>query len=287
MSQFDDSRLDEVRRVLRRVQDIGVGPPGTRPPAKEQQRPTSLTAALSFVRPERDDPAVSPQLPSVVEPSMQTAIAERRGSPWYTLGIVAAVAVVCVTAGVVTAYLTVASVNRQVASSAPIASPSPQPEAAPKVTAANPVVPPQVVIAVSAGPPVPSAAELAQQDRKEAAYTSVASAPRLVAPTEWLAPAGVATSLPLSVEPPEEAANHHVLVSGLEASAFVIRGTELIEGTWIVPASDLVDAKIVRKANVPGRATLTLELRTDTGAVVSRAQSYLLAPSRATGVAVK
>lgn len=214
-------------------------------------------------------------------------MAERRGSLWYTLGSVAAVAVVCVSAGVVTAYLTVAGVNRQVASSSPSAGPRPQPEAASNAAAANPVAPPQVVIAVSAGPPVPSAAELAQQDRKEAAYTAVVRAPRLVTPAEWLAPAGVATSLPLSVEPLDEAANHHVLISGLEASAFVIRGTELIEGTWIVPASELGDAKIVRKANVPGRATVTLELRTETGAVVSRAQTYLLAPSRATGVAVK
>lgn len=286
MSQFDDPRLDEVRRVLRRVQDIGVGPPGTRPPAKEPQRPASLTAALAFVRPEPEVPAMAPQLPRVVEPSIQTA--ERRGLPWRAFGIVAAIALVCVSAGVVTAFLTVASVNRQAASSGPSPNPSPQPEAAPKVVAApNIVAAPQVVIAVSAGPPGLSAADLAQQDRKEAAYTSVTSAPRLVAPAEWLAPAGAATNLPLNVEPPDEVANHHVLISGLEASAFVIRGTELIEGTWIVPASELIDAKVVRKANVPGRVTVTLELRTDAGAVVSRAQMSLLTPSRSTGVAVK
>ena len=76
-----------------------------------------------------------------------------------------------------------------------------------------------------------------------------------------------------------------MLVSGLEASAFVIKGTELIEGTWIVPASELANARVVRNANVPGRTSVTLELRTDAGAVVDRALVILLAPSLATGVA--
>ena len=196
---------------------------------------------------------------------MPNAVGEQRVRPWHNFGIMLAVA--CVSAGVLTVFLTFGSISRQAAN------PS-RPERTPNVTAA--------LRPDSFGP---SQAASAQEDRKEAQYAALASTPHLVAPAEWPAAPGVATNLPLAVEPSEEAATHHVLVSGLEASAFVIKGTELIEGTWIVPASELANARVVRNANVPGRTSVTLELRTDAGAVVDRALVVLLAPSLATGVA--
>jgi hypothetical protein len=81
----------------------------------------------------------------------------------------------------------------------------------------------------------------------------------------------------LSFEPQEEGRNYQVLVSGLEASAFVVKGTEIIAGTWIVPASELANAMVVRNANAPRRAIVTVELRADSGEVVSQARAVLFA----------
>jgi hypothetical protein len=81
----------------------------------------------------------------------------------------------------------------------------------------------------------------------------------------------------LSVEPQEEALNYQVLVSGLEASAFVVKGTEIIAGTWIVPVNELPNVMVVRNANAPGRTIVTVELRAESGETVSQAKAILFA----------
>jgi hypothetical protein len=269
MSQFDDPRLDEVKRTLHRIQGIGADPPSkTGALPRSPQRPGSLSAALSTARAEYEDPMPRSSQPQFAVDRAVQAVAGQSIRVWHKLGVVLAVSAVGALAGVLTVFLALPNFSRPVANQGPSERP------------------PGVVMALRPEFPGPALAALAHEDRNEATYTSLASAPRLVAPAEWTAPASVATNLPLSVEPPEEAARHHVLVSGLEASAFVVKGTEIIAGTWIVPANELANAKVVRSASAPARASVILELRTDAGAVVSRVQIILWAPSRATGLAV-
>ena len=68
-------------------------------------------------------------------------------------------------------------------------------------------------------------------------------------------------------------------MSGIEASAFITKGIEIIAGTWMLHAADLAEAMIVRQANAAEKTSVTIELRTDSGTVVSRHELILLGPS--------
>ena len=117
MSQFDNPRLDEVKRVLRRLQDLGAQhadpPPGAGSLPKSHQRPGTLSAALSAARHQPEDPMPPPRPPFAIERAMPNAVGEQRVRPWHNFGIMLAVA--CVSAGVLTVFLTFASISRQAA----------------------------------------------------------------------------------------------------------------------------------------------------------------------------
>jgi hypothetical protein len=260
MSQSHDPKLDEVKRVLRRIQDLGQHSELAEPDARRERSP-SLHQRLAALSPAPNplgghNPTLDPLADGM---DLQDAKREKPfgGGPRLTNIFLATLA--GVSAIGLALFLSAAGIKREVASSR-----LPEPPAS-------------VAMAISTAPQSPPASGLSGKTRREAASDKLAIAHRLVAPPEWSAPAGAATKLPLSVEPQEEARNYQVLVSGLEASAFVVKGTEIISGTWIVPANELAHAMVVRNANAPGRTIVTVELRAESGEIVSQAKSILFA----------
>jgi hypothetical protein len=298
MSQSNERGLDEVKRVLRRIQRFaseeqiepvadsdpkaGLSPTGhgraTPLGPNRQEVGSSITSKMNH-----------PMYASL--PIEQSAAGGQRDHLQPNLKTIA-VAAVSALAGVLMVFAGVALVrvlDQQMASPHP-----PTPEAAPKLAVAvadadvQPIGSPRAENApeaITAGQLVDTAnrsvprAPIGTDVASRLEVGPVAAAPRVVAPAEWSASAGHGTILPLAFAPPAEAHNHHVLVSGLEASAFVIKGVEIIEGTWMLRATDLAEAMIVRDASAPGKTRLTIELRTDPGRVVSRTELVLLGPS--------
>ena len=260
MSQFHDPKLDEVKRVLRRIQDLGQHSDLGEPDAGRDRSPRLHQRLAALSLPPNPPGAHNPTLGQFgggMDPQDADRDKPVGGGPGPTKIFLATLAGVSA-AGLVL-FLTVASLKREVAS--------------PRL----PEPPATVAMAISTASQSPSGSGLSGESRRDAASDKLAGARRLIAPAEWSAPAGVATKLPLSVEPQEEARNHQVLISGLEASAFVVKGTEIISGTWIVPANELASAMVVRNANAPGRTIVTVELRAESGEIVSQARSVLFA----------
>ena len=81
-------------------------------------------------------------------------------------------------------------------------------------------------------------------------------------------------------EPAADAHRYHVLLIGLEATASVAKGVEIVEGTWMLRAADFAGVVIERRANLPARKTVVIEVRTDTGSVVSRTEFVLLGAAK-------
>jgi hypothetical protein len=258
MSQSHDPKLDEVRRVLRRIQDLGVQSELAAPRARRQPPPglNQRLAALSADPRAGNRPTPRPVFSGEdLEDAAHDRPASRGARPKiiFTAGLVgASVAVLALFAGV-------ASIKREIRSS----------QLAESL--------PSVAMALRPASQGPQASGPSDESLGEPPSDNLAGAARLVAPAEWTAPAGVATKLPLSVEPQEARRNYQVLISGLEASAFVVKGTEIIAGTWIVPASELANAMVVRNANAPGRTIVTVELRAESGEVASQAKTVLFA----------
>jgi hypothetical protein len=256
MSESPDPNLDEVKRVLRRLQEGGqldlADTLGKEPQPRRLQRsaphshaPNLLGGRTPMLTPWADGPDLldaADDQPVGRDPRLRNVI-------WATL--------VGASAAGLALFLSVASIKREFAVSR-------LPE------------PPASVAKALAHVPQ-SRPGLSDENRSNTASDKLTSAPRVVAPTEWSAPAGAATRLPWGVEAHDESRNYQALVSGLEATAFVVKGTEIIEGTWIIPAIELANAMVVRNANAPGRTIVTVELRTESGEVVSQAKFVLLA----------
>jgi len=256
MSQSHDPRLDEVKRALRRLEALGqqsglAASPGARQPPGLSQRLAALSQSHELPGPflggiDSED-AAQDQPARGLRPKTIFAVALVTAS--------AAALALALFAGV-------SSFKRETA---------------------RPRLPemglPEIKSSVALGPafPVPQVPIAPKETRMDAAAERLASAPRLVAPAEWTAPAGAATKLPLSFQSREDARNYQVLVSGLEASAFIVKGVEIIAGTWIIPANELANAVITRTVSAPRRTITTFELRTESGEVVSQASAILLA----------
>ncbi|MFZ4805925.1 MAG: hypothetical protein ACOYLQ_01615 [Hyphomicrobiaceae bacterium] len=138
-------------------------------------------------------------------------------------------------------------------------------------------LPPREVAALAVEQPTPTAPVAAAAETAD-------RPPRIVTATTWAIPAGTRAGLPLMFEPAAAAADHYVLLSGLEPDAFVSTAIEIIGGTWMVRGADLMAAEIERAANAPEQVPLLIELRANDGVVISRAE-VMLGVRPATGVA--
>ena len=147
----------------------------------------------------------------------------------------------------------------------------PEPAAVQPVTAAAPA---SSVVPEPSGRSPASRPEVSQQQPRR-------NLPPRIVSDGLAAPAGQKTRVRLAFEPTHEAANHVVLVTGLEASAVLNKGVELIQGTWLLRADELDDLEIRREPDAPGRLVLGLELRTKAGSVVGESSVVLTAPAAA------
>jgi hypothetical protein len=257
MSQSRDPNFEEVKRVLRRLQEIGQLDLADTHLGKEPQ-PRRVQRSAPHSPPPNLLGGHAPMLtPLAGGPDLLDAAGDQPVGRGPRLRTVFWATLVGASAAGLVLSLSVASIKREFAGSR------------------LPKPPASVVMAL--GPASQSRPGLSDENRSNAASDKLTSAPRVVAPTEWSAPAGAATKLPLGVEPHDEGRNYQALVSGLEATAFVVKGTEIIAGTWIIPAIELANAMVVRNANAPGRTIVTVELRTESGEVVSQAKVVLLA----------
>lgn len=241
MSQPRDRELDDVKRVLRRLQHL------------DHQQIEPLPASL---------------------PIEQSAVDGRRGHLQPNPFILAVAVVATLTGVLMTLGVTlVGLLDQQRVTTSKLGEgnqpgPSPQPSADPIATVA-------AIGTTPTAPPLTTGMDITP--RLEA--SSATTAPHVVVPAVWSAPAGHGTRLALVFEPAGEAHHHHVLVSGIEASAFITKGIEIIAGTWMLHAADLAEAMIVRQANAAEKTSVTIELRTDSGTVVSWHELILLGPS--------
>src|SRR5262245_9293558 len=103
MSQFDDPRLDEVKRVLRRVQGIGDQ-------SSSRQRRVTLSAALAAARTEPEDP-IPPRPPVPVARAMQETVGMQRTQPSHDFRIMLILGVLSAVAGILTVFLTFGNVS--------------------------------------------------------------------------------------------------------------------------------------------------------------------------------
>ena len=262
MSQSRDPNLDEVKRVLRGLQEIGQLDLRKEPQPKRVQQSAPRSSPPNL--PGGHSPMLTPLAGG---PDLLDAAGDQPVGRGLRLRTVSWATLVGASAAGLALFLSVASIKREFAGSR------------------LPAPPASVVMAM--GPASQSRPGLSDENRSNAASDKLTSAPRVVVPTEWSAPAGAATKLPLGVEAHDEGRNYQALISGLEPTAFVVKGTEIIAGTWIIPAIELANAMVVRNANAPGRTILTVELRTEYGEVVSQAKFVLLAqpPTLETGAA--
>jgi hypothetical protein len=250
MSQSHDPSLDEVKRALRRLEALGqqsalAASPGARQPPGLNQRLAALSQSHEL-------PA-----PSLGGIGSEDAAADQPAARGLRPKAIFAVTLVTASAAALALFAGVSSFKRETAS--------------PRL--------PEVKSSVALGPafPAPQVPIAPEETRMDAAAEKLASTPRLVAPAEWTAPAGATTKLPLSFQSREDARNYQVLVSGLEASAFIVKGVEIISGTWIIPANELAGAVITRTVSAPRRTITTFELRTESGEVVSQTSAILFA----------
>jgi hypothetical protein len=254
MSQSHDPNFDEVKQVLRRIQDLAEPISRVEPPPTLRQRLAALSTSPKQLG------GHNPTLGLFASGTgLQDTARDHPTGRGPGLKTIFSAALVGVSAAALALFAGVASIKREIAS---VRLPESQSSVA------------MALRPISQSPPGSGPSEA---NRMDAASDKLAGAPRLVAPAEWTAPAGAATKLPLSFEPQEEARNYQVLISGLEASAFVVKGTEIIAGTWIVPANELANAMITRNANPPRRTMVTVELRAESGEVVSQARAILFA----------
>lgn len=147
-----------------------------------------------------------------------------------------------------------------------------------------PAVPPQPPVAVlqpptptpALAPPSAPAPEPAPQ-AAAAAEPAVPSGPRLLAGDSLSVPPGIRVTLPVKIEPEAAAEDHYVLIIGLEPDSYVSRAVEVIGGTWMIRGTDLGAAQLERSANPPKRIEADVQLRANSGEIVSRTPLTVLA----------
>jgi hypothetical protein len=94
--------------------------------------------------------------------------------------------------------------------------------------------------------------------------------PRLVVDGAWSIPPGLRVALPVRIEPEASAAEHYVLITGLEPDSFVSRAVEVIGGTWMIKGGDLQGAQLERAPDAKEKIEVDLQLRANSGEIVSR-----------------